>query len=432
MIGTLGLLGGISMGIGMLSHYKNITAITLNKEWDAIILSMGKSICNKQDETFELYDIVDKDYGCDFKVKVPFGFSFDDFEKILPILKTNLKAYDIIQEPIIQLGSIYCKMIKKEFNKEQDFRPVITKPYEVYLGMTEYYKDIIVDMRTNPHILVSGTTGSGKSVLISAILLNLVTNNKSSDLNLYISQISDKQDLKLFKDIEHTKFYTSELEEATKMFAYIVNEMKRRSVLINKHYDLDDVYGYNKIFPKDKLPYIYVASDEFSLYMVDDTDSNIDSYLKQQCCSYLKQIAKLGRSAGIFLIVGLQRPDKDSMPPIFKAQLNTRIAFAQNNGASSLVVIDNYDAVSLNPREAIVLFGSKRHKIVTQNLTKHLIKDYLSSITLDDIEYVKLNSYDYILTQAKAYKKKQKKKEEFGIPPLLEKTVNKKGKKGVL
>jgi S-DNA-T family DNA segregation ATPase FtsK/SpoIIIE len=442
MIGTA--IGMLSIALGGLNMFekKNDTKELVNK-WNNIMLNCGNKNENEMGQRFELLKVIPKHYGFDCIVSIPDGKSFEELEQLKPIIQANLRCINVIFDWKKSQGCIYARLITVPFDMDKEYEPVKAKPYEIYLGGTDYYKDVISDMRLHPHILISGVNGSGKSVLMFIMLLNLIISNKQEDVSIYLLQLGDKQDLRVFGKCNQVKYYGRTLEDAVKVLAHLFDEMSRRNKLINEHITVNNIYEYNKKFPYNKMNYIYVFADEFSLYMEDDLDTPQESFLKNKCQSYLKSLIKLARSAGIYVVTGLQRPDKENMLPIFKSQLNTRIAFRQNNGASSLVVVDNYDALDLENRECITLFGGERNKVITPYCSMELIQRYIAEYEDEETNYVDLSKYNHIIAESKKAKKENKenkkpKKENDNKSNVRELPLNNdvkktsKGRKGVM
>jgi S-DNA-T family DNA segregation ATPase FtsK/SpoIIIE len=235
-------------------------------------------------------------------------------------------------------------------------------------------------------------------------------NFSDDEVSIYISEISDKDDYKAFRKCPHIKYYARTLAETTEMFGCLLDEMADRNKLFNQFEDINNIYEYNKAFPDKALPYIYIISDEYHLYMEDDSDTDEEDYYKKQCQAYLKKIAKLSRNSGIYIVASLQRPDRESMPAIFKANLNVIVAFKQRNGASALTILDSYKPMQLKHREAIVDFGGDQFNIYSLYINNYMIKRYLDSVNglEDNHKYVDLSPYIYLTEEAKNHKKDKK------------------------
>jgi S-DNA-T family DNA segregation ATPase FtsK/SpoIIIE len=397
------MIGGILAGICISGIAKCLEKGTGNvkKEWK---LTMGNSTNSKNKPPFELMKVIPKHYGFDCIVWIPYGHSYDELVDLQPKIENGFNA-QIVMEKVKDNRCAYMKVITKPYDYNLPFAPVQVKPHEIFIGTTPYYKDIISDMRIHPHVLVSGATGVGKSVLMFMLILNLVCCHDENDVLVYLTQISDKKDLRIFKDVKNVKYYAETLCEATKVYAQITHEMQLRNKIISQYMSINSLDEYNKKFPSKKLPYIYVFTDEFSFYMESESDSDEDQYYKILCNRYFDSLVKQARSVGIFLVTGLQRPDKENMPPIFKSQLCTRIAMGQSNTASSLVVIDDGEAVNLDPREAIILLGNKRFKITTNYVDLNVINEYLVGKTVENPNYINISGFHHIESMAKAYRR---------------------------
>jgi S-DNA-T family DNA segregation ATPase FtsK/SpoIIIE len=284
--------------------------LEVKHRWDLAMIGAGIKNKGGLEESPELLKIIKKQYGYDCIVSIPNGFSHEEFDKHKEVIKTNMRCVDINMEWVKTGGSMYMRLITIPIDDSKYYEPVQTAPHEMYVGTTQYYKDIISSMGIYPHILVSGATGTGKSVFLFMLLLHILANHDENTANIYLAQISDKKDLRLFQDAKQVKYYADNFGNATKMYAYIVAEMVKRNNLINKYYDVNNIGEYNKKFPKASFPYIYVFADEFSFYAESARDDDETTFYKTACNDFIDRIVKQGRSAGIFLVVGLQRPDK--------------------------------------------------------------------------------------------------------------------------
>jgi S-DNA-T family DNA segregation ATPase FtsK/SpoIIIE len=181
------------------------------------------------------------------------------------------------------------------------------------------------------------------------------------------------------------------------MLAHVYNVMAKRNKVIDKHMDINNIQEYNKKFRNEKWEYIYVSADEFSYYVPDEIDNEVETAMKEKCLGYLKSIAKQGRSAGVFLLTGLQRPDKENMPPIFKAQLNTKVGYRQPNKASALTALDDAFATELEEREALAVVGATKYVVKPPFISMELIQSNIQPSLCEENHYIDLSSYNYVI-----------------------------------
>lgn len=221
--------------------------------------------------------------------------------------------------------------------------PQVTSPEQLYfpLGRTPNGKDLFEDLGQMPHMLVGGSTGSGKSVfLFSMLAAMLLTHPRKEELQLILSS-SKLEDFIHFEGLPHlySGNIISDAGEATKIIKNIVfQESERRGRLLAEA-RVANIIEYNRISAK-KLAPIVVVIDEFA-DLVDQLETK-----KEQNAFYkpVQRIAQTGRSRGIHLVICTQRPEAKLVPSTTKAQLNGRVALRVNDGVSSRMIIESPDA----------------------------------------------------------------------------------------
>lgn len=221
--------------------------------------------------------------------------------------------------------------------------PKVTSPEQLYfpLGRTPNGKDLIEDLGQMPHMLVGGSTGSGKSVFLFTMLAAMLMSHPcSEDLQLILSS-SKLEDFIHFEGLPHlySGSIISDAMEATRVIKEIVFEESERRGKLLAEARVANIVEYNKIASK-KLAPIVVVIDEFA-DLVDQLESK-----KDQNAFYkpVQRIAQAGRSRGIHLVICTQRPEAKLVPSTTKAQLNGRVALRVNDGISSRMIIEASDA----------------------------------------------------------------------------------------
>ncbi|MBX3045508.1 MAG: hypothetical protein KF698_00775 [Anaerolineales bacterium] len=211
----------------------------------------------------------------------------------------------------------------------------------IALGRDVSGEPIAADLAKMPHLLVAGTTGSGKSVLISAIAVCLMMNNSPADLRLVM--LDPKMvELVRFNGLPHLigKVET-ELERITASLRWVVAEMQRRYKLLEKE-RVRDIDGFNRKIEKDedaeRLPRIVVLIDELADLMMNTAEHTE---------STLVRLAQMARAVGIHLVVATQRPSTDVVTGLIKANFPARISFAVASAIDSRVILDTTGAESL-------------------------------------------------------------------------------------
>ncbi len=221
--------------------------------------------------------------------------------------------------------------------------PKVTSPEQLYfpLGRTPNGKDLIEDLGQMPHMLVGGSTGSGKSVfLFSMLAAMLMTHPNKEDLQLVLSS-SKLEDFIHFEGLPHlySGSVISDAIEATHVIKEVIFEESERRGKLLANARVANIAEYNKI-ASEKLAPIVVVIDEFA-----DLADQLESK-KEQNAFYkpVQRIAQAGRSRGIHLVICTQRPEAKLVPSTTKAQLNGRVALRVNDGISSRMIIEAPDA----------------------------------------------------------------------------------------
>ena len=215
-----------------------------------------------------------------------------------------------------------------------------TSPLTMILGKDIVGKPFVTDLKKLPHLLIAGTTGSGKSVGINSMILSLLYKNSPDDLKLVM--IDPKMlEFTMYEDIPHllTPIITKPSEAVTAL-ANMVLEIERRYTLIAKS-RTKNIENYNeksKTADYDAFPYIVVIIDELGdLMMTSGKEVEIS----------IARLAQMARASGIHLIVATQRPSVDVVTGLIKANLPSRIAYKVGQRIDSKIILDAMGAESL-------------------------------------------------------------------------------------
>jgi len=214
-------------------------------------------------------------------------------------------------------------------------------PLTVALGKDIVGKPFVTDIKKLPHLLIAGTTGSGKSVGINAMILSLLYRNDPDQLKLMM--IDPKMlEFSIYNDIPHliTPVITSP-KKAIAALANMVGEMERRYVLMAEN-RTKNIENYNEKVTKDRsalpLPYIVVVIDELADLMMNGGKEVEYS---------IARLAQMARASGIHLIVATQRPSVDVVTGLIKANLPSRLSYRVGQRIDSKVILDGMGAESL-------------------------------------------------------------------------------------
>jgi DNA segregation ATPase FtsK/SpoIIIE, S-DNA-T family len=234
------------------------------------------------------------------------------------------------QSTVVRLRSI---LESGKFNR-------IEAPLSIGLGRDVSGQPVIADLSRMPHLLIAGTTGSGKSVCIIALMTCLVMNNTPEDLRLIM--IDPKMvELIRFNGIPHLlgKVET-DLERILASLRWTMAEMDHRYRLLEQ-VKTRDIDSYNQKMERKKqpkLPRIVVVIDELADLMMSAADQTEHS---------LVRLAQMARATGIHLVVATQRPSTDVITGLIKANFPARISFTVASSIDSRVILDTNGAETL-------------------------------------------------------------------------------------
>jgi len=235
-------------------------------------------------------------------------------------------------------------------------------PLSLALGKDIGGQPVVVDLAQMPHLLVAGTTGSGKSVAINAMVLSLLYKSKASDVRLIL--IDPKMlELSVYEGIPHLLApVVTDMSQASSALRWCVAEMERRYQLMSA-LGVRNIAGYNRKLKEatdkgekltdplfkpteeqaqapelEKLPLIVVVVDELADLMM-TTGKKVEQLIAR--------LAQKARASGVHLILATQRPSVDVITGLIKANIPARIAFQVSAKVDSRTVIDQMGAESL-------------------------------------------------------------------------------------
>ena len=309
----------------------------------------AKNCISKLEEILKVFDISGK------IVQVNIGPTVTQYElelkagtkvsKLLSIqreIALALAAKDVrIQAPIPGKNTIGIELPNK-VNAPVSFRevfsnmPPITDKTLLSVGLG---KDIMGKVRyceinTTPHMLVAGSTGSGKSVCINCIIASMLMRTKPSELKLVLVD-PKKVEFSMYNGVPHLLTpVVTDAKKASIALKNIVVEMERRYDLFEATKN-KNITSYNEFCEKNpeyqRLPYIVVIIDELADLMLVAAKEVEDSIMR---------ITQMARAAGIHLIVATQRPSTDVITGVVKANIPSRISFAVSSQIDSRTILD--------------------------------------------------------------------------------------------
>jgi S-DNA-T family DNA segregation ATPase FtsK/SpoIIIE len=243
-----------------------------------------------------------------------------------------------------------------EVLKTPEFRDS-THKLPIAMGKDAYGRPSVVDLTAMPHMLVAGTTGSGKSVFVNTLLVSLIVKNAPENLKLIL--IDPKfVELAIFQKIPHLIMPPiTDASMASVALLWAVEEMERRYKLL-REISVRNIEGYNnKIAEADSSVLARVKqhfeddSEDFTLpflvIVVDEVADLMQSKNNKEIEANIARLAAKARAAGIHLVLATQRPSTDVITGVIKSNFPTRIAFKVISNMDSRVILDVQGAEKL-------------------------------------------------------------------------------------
>ncbi len=241
-----------------------------------------------------------------------------------------------------------------------------------------------------PHLLIAGTTGSGKSVLVHSMIMTLIMRNYPSQMKLILI---DPKQVEFIRYQECSHLFCpviSQPEKAVLALKKLVDEMNRRFTVFSE-YKAPNIEGYNKVrkgkeATMEEMPYLVCVIDEFADLMMTggkDVVSNV------------QKIGQKARAAGIHMIIATQRPSKDTVPMMIKANVPCRIGLSCSAQVDSRVILDENGAETLLGKGDL-LFKDPGKKSLIRAQSPYLSDEEIDSI----LAYVKEQAGDPVYDRA--------------------------------
>lgn len=220
-----------------------------------------------------------------------------------------------------------------ESKKMQETKSKLAVP----LGLNVSGEPVIADIARMPHVLIAGTTGSGKSVMVNAIIASILFRSSPSEVK-FIMIDPKRVELTGYNDIPH--LLSPVIVEADKSVSALKWALKEMDKRYSKFAEVGvkNIDGYNELSGFQAIPYIVIVMDELADLMALAPVEVEDS---------IARLAQMARATGIHLVLATQRPSVDVITGLIKANIPCRIAFNVSSGIDSKVIIDGPGAEKL-------------------------------------------------------------------------------------
>ncbi|MBR4765783.1 MAG: DUF87 domain-containing protein, partial [Clostridia bacterium] len=268
----------------------------------------------------------------------------------------------------------------RECIDSDDFR-ISKSKLNVALGKDIAGNIVFADLAKMPHILIAGTTGSGKSVCLNTMIISILYNSSPDDVKIVL--IDPKQvEFTIYNGIPHLEVpVVANPRKAAGALGWAVKEMETRYQKFSEN-NVRDIKGYNQIAEKNdsmpKMPQVVIFIDELSdLMMVAPTE------VEDSIC----RLAQMARAAGMHLVVATQRPSVNVITGVIKANIPSRIALSVSSQVDSRTILDSSGA------EKLLGNGDMLFMPIGESKAKRLQGCFISDSEVERVvDYIKQNS----------------------------------------
>jgi len=288
----------------------------------------------------------------------------------------------------------------REIMDTEEFK---TSPAPLLMALGKDVKGMpsFADLAEMPHLLVGGTTGSGKTICLNSIILSLLYRNSPEEMKLVLVD-PKRVEFPVYANLEHLLCpVIYDANQTLVALKWLVGEMERRFTVLAAGHSRD-IGSFNEKMEKkneQKLPYIVLIIDELADLM---------SVRGKEIESYVVRLAQMSRATGIHLILATQRPSVEVITGLIKANITSRIALKVGSLIDSRTILDSSGAEKLLGRGDMLLMSkevSKPRRVQSPYISELEIKKVVTWITDSNVEV--------------------KEKTEEGIPDLIETEVEK-------
>jgi S-DNA-T family DNA segregation ATPase FtsK/SpoIIIE len=280
------------------------------------------------------------------------------------------------------------------------------------MGVRVDSRPLVIGLEDLPHLLVAGTTGSGKSVFVTSCITGLCTHRTPDELRLILVD-PKRVELSIYENLPHVlaKPVVSP-KKAVQALAWAVREMERRYEVFARA-RVRNLKSYNQnVLPKAKLPYIVIVVDELADLMF-TAQKDVEDYI----C----RLAQMARATGIHLILATQRPSVNVITGLIKANIPARVAFTLPSQTDSRTIIDVSGAERLLGKGDMLFVSSKYPRPL--RLQAPFIDDAKSIAIVEYLANV-FGAPEYVDIEAQGGESSNNGDTSFADDPLLEEAVD--------
>lgn len=227
--------------------------------------------------------------------------------------------------------NVYHQSIPSKFAYRYEDFDISDLSIPIVCGKNIRGESIAYDMQECPHLLVAGETGSGKSTSLRAILTTLMRSQSPERLRLVLGDLK-RSEFHVFRRVAHVDTLATNTDDLTSALKSVSNEMIERGAILDRH----EKTHMSEIQGVDRRPNIIVCIDEVALLKKE-----------KEIMDIIEDISAIGRALGVYLILSMQRPDRDVLDGKLKNNLTVRMAFRHADAINSRITIGTKGAEDL-------------------------------------------------------------------------------------
>ncbi|WP_368658690.1 FtsK/SpoIIIE domain-containing protein [Metabacillus halosaccharovorans] len=306
--------------------------------------------------------------------KIPPGMNPKDIEKKDYVFTQLFGAnIEITGDSSLFTLKVYKTYMPKEliynFNEIQP----LLEPFKLGIvsGKDRNGQYILFDLLKQPHILIAGETGSGKSTQLRSILTTLILSKRPDELHLYLGDCK-KSEFHIFRKVEHVHCVLSTSKDIRKMLKHIKKELDERSNLT----EVFEVSHVDDLPVEHKRPYIVVCIDEFVMLRKDEEIMEI-----------LTELVAIGRTLGVFAILSMQRPNAKVLDTTIRANLTVSMGFKLRDITESRIV-NTPKAHEIDVSGRFIMNSDKLYELQAPYLKIEDAKSLLNPFMVSKVEEV--------------------------------------------
>lgn len=345
---------------------------------------IGNKICDEINkmEDIDLIPVYAKDGASTIKIKVkPMNYvkkSFNLQRQIKYITKNEeTRIYPEGDKIVVEIPFKGKTVRFGDFMHDTEYRTNLKKTL-IPIGKDVEGNNIYGDLAKMPHMLVAGATGSGKSVFINDIISSLLTRNTPYDMKLIL--IDPKMvEFRTYSELNYVK-YIIDTNKAISILQSLCNEMDNRyAKMANK--GCRDIDTYNSKYPEYRIPKIVLVIDEMA-------DMMVDKKYGKQVEKNIIRLAQKARACGIHMILATQRPSKEVVTGLIKANIPCRVCLSVMSRTDSMIVLDTIGAEKLQGNGDMLYLDGMNNKapkrLQAGLITDEEINQLVTSLAMDN------------------------------------------------